>query len=387
MVTGIITVDEYAKKHAELLVIFKAAEASAHKSGAAVVNQKQEFFKQMAAFETKGIADSSARQIKAINAELAKHVEQAKKVIKNRQDREAAIINLTISAENQIKAINKKAHDDEMALMKTERDAHKKTSDDRIALWKAQDSARHKLDLALLSGQRKTSATSILIAKLEDKIKLDSFKASLTEAGIVGEAAEIRITEFTRQQAAARIEIAKIEAASKRDAMMAGIGQVAGMMAGAFSKNKEMAVVSTTIDTFQSAMAAYKSLAGIPYIGPVLGALAAAAAVKMGMDNVSKIKSQEADASGLGGVKGSAGGGLDRVPRDMTMLVHENEMIVPEDPAKIIRQYANSMKKNGGGGAQTVNMMGNWFDGEQSLRDMGRRQARIQHRTTAARRH
>lgn len=54
---------------------------------------------------------------------------------------------------------------------------------------------------------------------------------------------------------------------------------------------KAAAVAKTTIDTYQSATAAYKSLAGIPVVGPALGAAAAAAAVVSGLKNVQKITS------------------------------------------------------------------------------------------------
>ncbi len=47
------------------------------------------------------------------------------------------------------------------------------------------------------------------------------------------------------------------------------------------------------IDTYASATASYKSLAGIPYVGPVLGGIAAAAAVASGLANAQKIQSQK----------------------------------------------------------------------------------------------
>ena len=54
---------------------------------------------------------------------------------------------------------------------------------------------------------------------------------------------------------------------------------------------KALAITATTIDTYQSAQASYKSLAGIPVIGPVLGGIAAAAAVAMGLKNIASIRS------------------------------------------------------------------------------------------------
>lgn len=60
---------------------------------------------------------------------------------------------------------------------------------------------------------------------------------------------------------------------------------------------KAAAVAATTIDTYQSATAAYKAMAGIPVVGPALGAAAAAAAVISGIANVKRILSVSKDGS------------------------------------------------------------------------------------------
>lgn len=60
---------------------------------------------------------------------------------------------------------------------------------------------------------------------------------------------------------------------------------------------KAAAVAATTIDTYQSATAAYKAMAGIPIVGPALGAAAAAAAALAGVANVKKILSVSTDGS------------------------------------------------------------------------------------------
>lgn len=58
---------------------------------------------------------------------------------------------------------------------------------------------------------------------------------------------------------------------------------------------KAFAVASATISTYQSAVDAYKSMAGIPIVGPALGAAAAAAAVMSGIANVKSILSVKTD--------------------------------------------------------------------------------------------
>jgi len=67
---------------------------------------------------------------------------------------------------------------------------------------------------------------------------------------------------------------------------------------------KAFAVAKATIDTYQSAVSAYKSLVGIPVIGPTLATIAAAAAVASGIATVKKIVSVQVP-GGPGGASGS----------------------------------------------------------------------------------
>jgi multidrug efflux pump subunit AcrA (membrane-fusion protein) len=54
---------------------------------------------------------------------------------------------------------------------------------------------------------------------------------------------------------------------------------------------KAAAIASTTISTFQGATSAFASLAPIPFVGPVLGGIAAAAAIVAGFKNIQAIRS------------------------------------------------------------------------------------------------
>lgn len=79
-----------------------------------------------------------------------------------------------------------------------------------------------------------------------------------------------------------------------------------GNLAKIFGENsragKAMAVMQTTIDTYQSATAAFKSMAGIPIVGPALGAVAAGAAIASGIANVKKITSTKEPKFKTGGI-------------------------------------------------------------------------------------
>jgi hypothetical protein len=58
-----------------------------------------------------------------------------------------------------------------------------------------------------------------------------------------------------------------------------------------FDTYKAFAIAETIVNTYASAEAAYKAMAGIPVVGPFLGAAAAAAAVAFGIAQVARITS------------------------------------------------------------------------------------------------
>ena len=68
-----------------------------------------------------------------------------------------------------------------------------------------------------------------------------------------------------------------------------------------FERSKKIQTAQALISTYESAVQAFKSLAGIPVVGPALGAGAAAAATAAGLANVKQIQSQQYQSAGGGG--------------------------------------------------------------------------------------
>lgn len=96
---------------------------------------------------------------------------------------------------------------------------------------------------------------------------------------------------FERAEAQKRQEIEEAVWNNKMNLASDTFGTLADLLGKESAAGKAAAIAQTTIDTYQAAMAAYKSLSSIPVVGPALGAIAAAAAVKTGLDNVKKITS------------------------------------------------------------------------------------------------
>lgn len=68
-----------------------------------------------------------------------------------------------------------------------------------------------------------------------------------------------------------------------------------------FEKQKKVQIANAIIGAVQGAVQAFTSLASIPVVGPVLGGIAAAAALVAGYANVQKIKDTQYEGGGAGG--------------------------------------------------------------------------------------
>lgn len=91
-------------------------------------------------------------------------------------------------------------------------------------------------------------------------------------------------------------------------AVKAGLNLAGNLVDEGSNAAKAISVAQTTIDTYQSATAAYKSVVGIPVVGPALAVVAAAAAVTAGIMSVNKILSTKVPKMGDGSVGDVSGG-------------------------------------------------------------------------------
>jgi hypothetical protein len=126
---------------------------------------------------------------------------------------------------------------------------------------------------------------------------------------------------------------AKIENAQKISALLGGLSDVMGKETAA---GKAFAVASATIDTYLAAQKAYQAMAGIPVVGPALGAVAAGVAIAGGIKNVKAIMAVKTPTGG--------GGSAPSLPNVSTSA--------PMTPAAPQAQTTNISQ-------QSINQMGN----------------------------
>ena len=74
-----------------------------------------------------------------------------------------------------------------------------------------------------------------------------------------------------------------------------------------FERSKKIQAAQTLISTYESAVQAFKALAGIPVVGPALGTAAAVAATATGLAAVKKIKDQQFQSASASSGAGSSG--------------------------------------------------------------------------------
>jgi hypothetical protein len=102
-----------------------------------------------------------------------------------------------------------------------------------------------------------------------------------------------------------------------------------GEAAKAFGKEgfriyQGFAIAAATMDTFRAAIAAYNSVVGIPYVGPILAPIAAAAAVAYGAAQIAQI-SAASPGFAAGGYTGQGG------KYEPAGVVHRGEFVIPSE--------------------------------------------------------
>ena len=108
------------------------------------------------------------------------------------------------------------------------------------------------------------------------------------------------ISKIEEKYARQSIKIAQMENQAKLDLAASFFGNIATIVGKGSAVGKAAAIAETTINTYKAAQGAYSAMASIPIVGPILGVVAAAAAVAIGIANVRKILSTK---SGLPGEK------------------------------------------------------------------------------------
>jgi hypothetical protein len=204
-----------------------------------------------------------------------------------------------IDQENEIAAMRREFTSENLEGIEAERQAIEDQLTDRIAaIDKLKISEEEKTQLILEATASRDKQLEILEAEHQAEL-LATKEAADAEAA--AKQKELDDAEQARRDkeladaealAQAKLDVTK----SSLDALLALNDAFAGdseqEQRKAFERSKKIQTAQALISTYESAVQAFKSLAGIPVVGPALGSAAAAAAVASGLANVKAIQSQ-----------------------------------------------------------------------------------------------
>ena len=288
--------EDKAKKQAEINMKARVAEIDALNVDTKTKNELKKATEEAYQLEVTAIDDKikaeRAEKDKKFEEELQKNLSEARIAkLKEGKEKEIAALDEALVAETKKVLDNADYTEEQKGLMVAtlrEKYGAEVAEIDAKFEKEANDKEKSRLDSIIKNENLSYNARKegiddalALNKKLFKEGKIDGDAYNKTEK----ELSDARI-EISKKEAAARAENAqKISATLKNAAKAIGEHTVAG---------KAAAIAATTIDTYMSATAAFKSLAGIPIVGPVLGAVAAAAAIAAGLANVKAIMAVKA---------------------------------------------------------------------------------------------
>jgi hypothetical protein len=180
-----------------------------------------------------------------------------------------------ISQEQYNAAINKVTEENEQA--QKDLTSEKKAADDEAAAIDFQN----QLEIDALNNENIFAAQQ---AELERRkqAEIDNAEKTGADTNLIDEKYAKMKKQLDKDQFNNKLELASQT-----------FGNLATIVGKESKAGKAFAIAQTTIDTYKAAQSAFSAMSGIPIVGPVLGGIAAAAAVASGIANVRKITSTQ----------------------------------------------------------------------------------------------
>ena len=291
-----------------------------------------------------GIADE---QFRARQIELAE------------QDAER-MVELGLSQEQADKMVKSTLLQQQLAYMEARNAliAEDQLAADEAALLRAEMEA---LNLQLALEQEMLTKEEYGILMNENLAKREAARTAIVaqqEAarGNIVKATQAQIQTILAQAEVNRLNVAKMSLDAQLKYTGDALGAITGLMESEnktqFAIGKAAAVAQAVIATYTSAVNAFQSASAIPMVGWILGPIAAAAAIAMGMANVNKIRSTQ--------YTGKAHAGLSNVPAEGTYLLDKGERVLSPGQNEDLEAFmaggsrapAGEEEATGGGGVR-----------------------------------
>ena len=171
----------------------------------------------------------------------------------------------------------------------------KQAETDALEIQRLTDLETLKLAIRDATALSQSERDALEIEKTQEKYDLliaqaTKFGEDTTALTMAKETAVVNMkNDFAKRDSANQIKWEELTTDEKLSIASDGFNNLASILGAETAAGKAAAIASATIQTYLSATSSYKSLAGIPVIGPALGAVAAGAAVVSGIAQVKKI--------------------------------------------------------------------------------------------------
>ena len=248
-------------------------------------------------------ANLKARLIDLETQRLTKQKTVSAQIVSAKREEQARL-----DAIDKEKEDKKKKEDEEKTLKQ------KQKTDKEIADAKALSDLKNQIRNAeaVTEEERRLLEIEKTTEHYDKLIALAKAKGLATEA--LENAKTNALNKLSEQKSKNEIEWEKLTQQQKTAIVSNGFKNLSNILGEESAAGKAAAIAAATIDTYQSANASYKSLAGIPIVGPALGAVAAGAAIVSGLKTVKKITSTKTPKGNGGGGSPSISGGGGSAP-------------------------------------------------------------------------
>lgn len=287
-------------------------------------NQKENEKEQEEIIERLGSLNKSARQ-KELD-ELLKQYNEEKEILKGRND---DLLLLNQEYNQKVSEINEKYRQKELQKMKEDEEKLKNELSSNLSSSESEQSYREQeteikydvetsnpIDAINLEIEKLNELRNIRLeyhnerleqiqelydketTSIETKQELEKEKQNLIRENALEEKKYANeIVKLKGKKSKEEKKIDEITSKTSLDIAKSTFSSLSKIAGEESKAGKALAIAGATIDTYQAANSAYKAMAGIPVVGPALGAAAAAAAVLAGMANVKQIMSVDESGS------------------------------------------------------------------------------------------
>ena len=246
-------------------------------------------------FDPEEVAEEGDATIKETEAQLAKlkSTRDGYKVQQQKEDQAAADkakADREKQAADELAAAEKLAAEKKAIQDKADADA-KAAQDKYLANRQLIDDMLQQADLDAIDNMFVRAAEELRIQEETDIAKLQAAGATEAEINRIKASYVEKNKKLSQEESDFNREMKEQDVANALSAGSQVLGSIVSLVGEGTAVGKAAAIAQTTIDTYGSATAAYKSVVGIPVVGPALAPIAAGVAVAAGLANIKKIVS------------------------------------------------------------------------------------------------